>query len=206
MSNLSKTIFSLLGVSLISACSNNYHPVPQHMSIETNSSISVTAGISQTMVRSKDASYLLCTQPMADAAYDQGSGSNFSIGLVNTSSDQISDQSDSNEVEMAGRTPAVLIAREMFFRACEFSGNYGLTKDEALKLYQQTLVIIGGVWSTEAANTKVTIGDSVQSNNASTLQGSSTNSISSSDTASSNVTKLAAGLKATSDDSDDSDE
>jgi hypothetical protein len=52
----------------------------------------------------------------------------------------------------------------------------------------------------------VTIGDSVQSNNASTLQGSSTNSISSSDTASSNVTKLAAGLKATSDDSDDSDE
>ncbi len=161
-------IFSVRGVLavfvvvLFSACTSNYKPIPEHMKIETDSSIAVTAGISQTFVRSKNSNYLLCTQAMADAAYDQGNGADISYAFINTSSDQISGQDDANEVEMAGRTPAVLMAREMFFRACEFSGNFHLTKQEALTLYHMTLQTIGNVWATEAKNTTVNIGDSVK--------------------------------------------
>ena len=110
---------------------------------------------------------------MADAAFDAGSGGDISYGVINTSGDQIADQSNSNEVEMAGRTPAVLMAREMFYRACEFSGNFDLNKEEAIDLYQQTLQLIGAVWTVEAGNTNVSIGEKIQSTNATELQSNS---------------------------------
>ena len=153
----------VLGIVLVlRACGSNYQPVPEHFKIEAESSIAVTAGIAQTFIRSKTSNYLLCTQSMPDAAYDQGDDADISYSLIDASSDQISGQDDSNEVEMAGRTPALLMAREMFYRACEFSGNYDLNKQEALNLYQATLKTIGNVWATEAQNTTITIGDSVK--------------------------------------------
>jgi hypothetical protein len=156
-------VSAVLVISLaLFACGSNYQPVPEHFKIEAESSIAVTAGIAQTFIRSKASNYLLCTQSMPDAAYDQGDDADISYSLVDASSDQISGQDDSNEVEMAGRTPALLIAREMFYRACEFSGNYNLNKQEALSLYQTTLKTIGNVWATEAQNTTITIGDSVK--------------------------------------------
>ncbi len=99
---------------------------------------------------------------MPDVAYDKGDDADINYSFINTSSDQISAQDNSDEVEMAGRTPAILMAREMFYRTCEFSTNFGLNKQEALSLYQQTLKIIGSVWATEAQNTTVTVGDTIQ--------------------------------------------
>ena len=149
----------VLGIVLVlRACGSNYQPVPEHFKIEAESSIAVTAGIAQTFIRSN----LLCTQSMPDAAYDQGDDADISYSLIDASSDQISGQDDSNEIEMTGRTPVLLMAREMFYRACEFSGNYDLNKQEALNLYQATLKTIGNVWATEAQNTTITIGDSVK--------------------------------------------
>ena len=153
----------VLGIVLVlRACGSNYQPVPEHFKIEAESSIAVTAGIAQTFIRSKTSNYLLCTQSMPDAAYDQGDDADISYSLIDASSDQISGQDDSNEIEMTKRTPVLLMAREMFYRACEFSGNYDLNKQEALNLYQATLKTIGNVWATEAQNTTITIGDSVK--------------------------------------------
>ncbi len=154
------TIFLL--AALTSACSTIEKPSPKRFTIDADSSISVTAGTSQTFVRSQSAKYLLCSQPMPDVAYDKGDDADINYSFINTSSDQISAQDNSDEVEMAGRTPAILMAREMFYRTCEFSTNFGLNKQEALSLYQQTLKIIGSVWATEAQNTTVTVGDTIQ--------------------------------------------
>ena len=68
---------------------------------------------------------------------------------------------DSTEAEMAGRTPAVLIAREMFYRACEFSTNFGLSQDQATQVYLKTLDAVSQGWAIEAGQTTVTIGDTV---------------------------------------------
>lgn len=154
------TIFLL--AALTSACSTIEKPSPKRFTIDADSSISVTAGTSQTFVRSQSAKYLLCSQPMPDVAYDKGDDADINYSFINTSSDQISAQDNSDEVEMAGRTPAILMAREMFYRTCEFSTNFGLNKQEALSLYQQTLKIVGSVWATEAQNTTVTVGDTIQ--------------------------------------------
>jgi hypothetical protein len=147
---------------LTSACSTIEAPSPETFNITANSSISVTAGTSQTFVRSQSANYQLCSQPMPDVAYDKGDDADINYSFINTSSDQVSAQDNSDEVEMAGRTPAILMAREMFYRTCEFSTNFGLNKQEALSLYQQTLKTIGNVWASEAQNTTVTVGDTIQ--------------------------------------------
>ncbi len=147
---------------LASACSTIEKPSPKTFNITADSSISVTAGTSQTFVRSQSANYQLCSQPMPDVAYDKGDDADINYSFINTSSDQISAQDNSDEVEMAGRTPAILMAREMFYRTCEFSTNFGLNKQEALSLYQQTLKTIGNVWASEAQNTTVTVGDTIQ--------------------------------------------
>jgi predicted lipoprotein with Yx(FWY)xxD motif len=147
---------------LTSACSTIEAPSPETFNITANSSISVTAGTSQTFVRSQSANYQLCSQPMPDVAYDKGDDADINYSFINTSSDQVSAQDNSDEVEMAGRTPAILMAREIFYRTCEFSTNFGLNKQEALSLYQQTLTTVGNVWASEAQNTTVTVGDTIQ--------------------------------------------
>lgn len=157
-----KYIAIVILTSLASACSSIEKPSPKRFNIDPDSSISVTAGTSQTFVRSKSASYRLCSQPMPDVAYDKGDDADINYSFINTSSDQISAQDNSDEIEMAGRTPAILMAREIFYRTCEFSTNFGLNKQEAISLYQQTLKTIGDVWASEAQNTTVSVGDTIQ--------------------------------------------
>ena len=104
---------------------------------------------------------------------------------------------------MAGRTPSVLMAREMFFRACEFSANFDLNKQEALTLYNQTLKTIGDAWATEAQNTTITVGDSIKDANGITISDSGSQMVSSA-----NSPQLLQSSQKTSsdDDSDDSDD
>jgi len=83
---------------------------------------------------------------------------------------------------MAGRTPAVLMTRELFYRACEFSLNFGLTKQEALDLYNKTLDAVTQVWATEAGNTTVTVGDTVQTTSGVTIQATTTGEVSATET------------------------
>ena len=163
---------------LTSACSSIEAPSPETFNITANSSISVTAGTSQTFVRSQSANYKLCSQPMPDVAYDKGDDADINYSFINTSSDQVSAQDNSDEVEMAGRTPAILMAREMFYRTCEFSTNFGLNKQEALSLYQQTLKTIGNVWASEAQNTTVTVGDTIQDTSGLVVNATDTQAIS----------------------------
>lgn len=85
-----------------------------------------------------------------------------SIALIKFGGDDSGgDSQNSSEVEMAGRTPTVLIARELFYRACEFSFNFKLDKTEATAIYNKTLDIIKEGWLKEAGQTTVTVGDKV---------------------------------------------
>lgn len=102
--------------------------------------MSTTSSLSHVFVRDGSSSYITCTQPSPDAAFDQSETADISISLISVGeSDAAGEEENSAEVEMAGRTPAVLMTRELFYRACEFSMNYKLSKEEALSLYTKTL-------------------------------------------------------------------
>jgi hypothetical protein len=121
----------------------------------------VTAGLSQTFFRSKQSGYRICSQPMPDAAFDQSEGGSINVSMVGMGSEGGTEGEGSTNVEMAGRTPAVLMAREMFYRACEFSTNFGLSEEKATQLYLKTLDTVSQGWAIEAGQTTVTIGDTV---------------------------------------------
>ena len=152
---------SALLMNLVLGCASTAVLVPSQLYLEKDSMTAVTAGLSQTFFRSKQSGYRICSQPMPDAAFDQSEGGSVSVSMIGTGSESGSEDEGSTDAEMAGRTPAVLIAREMFYRACEFSTNFDLSEDQATQLYLKTLDAVSQGWAIEAGQTTVTIGDTV---------------------------------------------
>ena len=188
-------------------CTDIYEPTPKITKIESAWMISDTASLSSTLVRTPKSDIVTCSEPQPDAAFNQGESADVNVSLISVGggSDSSNDgQSESSEeTELAGRTPAVLMSRELFFRACEFSQNYKLSKDEALDLYNKTLEIVDKNWAVEAGQTTVTIGDTITTTQGATV--SSTVSQTQSQTGtSSNTTSEAGSGTATESTSEDS--
>ena len=153
-------------IILLSGCASDKQLAPSHLEINRNSLVEVTgstAGLSQTYFVRKDSGYWVCNQPMPDAAFDQTKDKSFNFSVIGRNSEGGNDASGSVNAEMEGRTPGVLIAREMFYRACEFTSNSDLSKDQAMEVYLKTLDAVSQGWAIEAGNTSVTVGDSIVS-------------------------------------------
>ena len=175
---------------MIASCADIYEPKPRTSDLREKTVLSSTASLSHMVVRGPKTDLITCTQPSPDAAFDQGEAADVALTLISLGGDdQGGEEESSSEVEMAGRTPAVLMARELFYRACEFSENYKLSKDEALTLFTKTLDSVTQVWATEAGNTTVTIGDTVTTTATTNLQSTNTGSITSTDTKSDTSTE-----------------
>ena len=146
-------------LALVAACTPPTEPPKAQVTPITGETvITATSSLSQSYILDKMGTKVVCAQPAPDAAYDQSEGGDFSIALINTGSDDGGVSEASEDIELAGRTPSVLITRELFFRVCEFSNNFDLTKEEALNLFKQTLTTVQTNWAVEAKNTTVTIG------------------------------------------------
>ncbi len=149
-------------MALLSGCALIESPEPTQSTLSNNHILTTTSGQGQIYVMTRDNNHYLCSLPQPDSAFDQKDGGNVDVSLISTSGDKsATTDEDSEEVELAGRTPAVLMTRELFFRACEFSSNYQLTKDEAKALYMKTLDGVLSNWAIEAGQTTVKIGDTV---------------------------------------------
>lgn len=193
-------VFAVASILALTACTEIYEPTPKVTTVHDTWIISGTAALSDTFVRSPDSKTYWCTEPPPDSAFNQGDSADFNISIISvggggdSSSDGVSESSE--ETELAGRTPSLLISRELFFRACEFSHNFNLSKEEALTLYNKTLDIVDKNWATEAAQTTVTIGDTVTTTQGATV--SATTSQTESQTGTSSTTTSETGTESTS--------
>ena len=157
-------IFVIIYTSF-TACAN-YEPLPTVTQLEKDWFVSNTAAVTNTLIRSPETRKIICMSPAPDVAFIQNEGTGLTLSLLNVSVDShntpkeyIANSESSSEEELAGRTPAVLLTRELLYRTCEFSQNHQLTKAEALKLYQETLDIVAKNWTIEAQKTQVTVSD-----------------------------------------------
>jgi hypothetical protein len=149
----------LLALSL-AGCTDLYEPKPVSTALPGGTILSSPASMSQTFYTNGSEQPFFCTEPPPDAAFGQSSSSDISLSLVSVGGSDSGDEAESSaEVEMVGRTPAVLLAREMFFRTCELSRNFDLSKDEALNLFRETLAVVGEGWKVEGANTTVKVSE-----------------------------------------------
>lgn len=166
MHKLSSTITFAVIIILLSGCASEPQLAPSHLEINRNSVVDITgstAGLSQTYFVKKESGYWVCNQPMPDAAFDQSKDKSFNFSVIGRNSEGGNDAAGSVNAEMVGRTPGVLMAREMFYRACEFTSNSDLSKDQAMEVYLKTLDAVSQGWAIEAGNTSVTVGDSIVS-------------------------------------------
>ncbi|MBX7540392.1 hypothetical protein [Qipengyuania sphaerica] len=127
-----------LSVTLGACASVADEPAPHVIPIAAEHVISTTASLSNTLVLDRQTQFVTCTAPPPDASFSQGEQASVSA-IITGSNDQANLGEDSEETGLTGRSPALLLAREMFFRACEFSRNYQLSKDEALQVYLKTM-------------------------------------------------------------------
>ncbi len=141
----------------------NYNPAPDVTEVGDTHYISTTAD--QRSIVSVPAGIpmrRICAEPSPDAAVSVSDGGSLGVQLVSLGGnvDRSGGAEDATqETELTGRTPALLISRELLYRACELNINHPLSTQQALQLHHQTLAIIAKVWQTEAANTTVTIGE-----------------------------------------------
>lgn len=161
LKNISLVILALS----LSGCSSAFEPTIKSLDVTGDRVLSSLPSLTQTTITNAKATLRTCLGRGSDATFSQSDTSDISISLISTGTSSNSDSDgnaeSSGETEMSGRTPGVLMAREMFFRACEFSNNYQLSKDEALKLYLQTLSSVSEGWKAEIQKTTITLGETV---------------------------------------------
>lgn len=161
-----RLVVAFAAMLLAAGCSSLYEPKPVEMQLDGPKLISNTASVKNTFVMEGDSTLIVCAEPSPDAAFSQDTDLDITISLIAT--DKGGDDDDgSEESEMAGRSPSVLLARELLYRLCEFSRNYHVEKDTAIELYKQNLAIIREIGGKESEHTSVKIGDAVT--NAETL-------------------------------------
>ena len=153
----------------ISGCSSDFSPFLTQYSMPQEGIMYSAPSIDTALIQHPDNLKRVCMGRGADAAVETSKNSNFSLSFVSTGNGNDSEgtslQDNTGEEEMTGRTPAVLIARELFYRACEFSTNFRLTKEEAVKIYESTLKTVEKGWVGETKKTTVTIGDTLTNKN-----------------------------------------
>jgi len=148
----------------IGGCSPLLQPSPVIQKLQNDTIVSTTSDLSMTKILQNNSQMYSCTSPPPDTAFSQIDDSSVSFSILGRA-ETGGNEEGSASTELIGRTPAVLLSRELFFRACEFSKNQNLTKEEAKKVFSDTLSLIGQGWLAEAQNTTVTIGDTLANSN-----------------------------------------
>jgi hypothetical protein len=153
---------SIIAVACLTAgCSYLYEPKPVVSKLESQEILSHTASVKNTFVFDRESPLIFCAEPPPDAAFTQTMDIDFSFALVGSGGDSGDEREESAEMEMDGRTPPIMLARELLYRLCEFSKNHQIDTATAIDLYKQNLDIIKGVADKTAENTTLTIGETL---------------------------------------------
>jgi hypothetical protein len=115
------------------------------------------SAISVGVLERKGGTARLCLQGSPDTSFDQTSDLNLSASLANFGGGGESEGEGSEEVEMAGRTPALLFAREVFYRTCEAALSSNASPEEWRVMFAAALQASAEVMKLETQNTKVQI-------------------------------------------------
>jgi len=156
-----KSIIVFAAALSLSACGGFTHKAEIEKFPESGvifSSPSVKTSLIQDPQRLKK----ICMGRGADAVFEESESGDLSISMIsvgNSEGDKIGEQDQAGEQEMTGRTPAVLMARELFYRACELTINEQLKEKDALELFYAVLKVVKDGWIQEGKNTSIKIGE-----------------------------------------------
>ena len=129
----------ILSALVLTACSHSSPHFIDTGALGQGISLTTTPDDNQVIyVRAAESTARYCAETNIDYAATSSGGLSASFGL-NGVQDSVGDQSSTSAVNFGGRDPAVLIARELMFRACEFNSNMNSNDRMALTVYAGTL-------------------------------------------------------------------
>jgi hypothetical protein len=147
-------IFSIAGCSSSTPVSKVINMRSDKVALVSNSA-ETTSSLYQSAINK---SYY-CSSNAPDSTFSTSKDFDFSVSLLNFgggSPEKEHSGSSSSGAEMLGRSPAVLAARDIMYRACELIGNLNLTPEQATVVYTDSLKIAASILKTEAATTTIT--------------------------------------------------
>lgn len=80
-----------------------------------------------------------CRSPSPDVVVGSSTAFNESMPLKLLGSEQAAGNTQFDTAMLGGRSPTVLISREILFRGCELASNYPLTTEQVLALFRDSL-------------------------------------------------------------------
>jgi hypothetical protein len=102
---------------------------------------STTADMQSSFMKNVNSGEHFCDSRASDVADTESVGIGIS-GSMTGEKAGVSDSASSGAVALGGRSPNVLITREVMYRTCEMVMNLTLDKEEALDLYIKTLDLV----------------------------------------------------------------
>lgn len=161
-------VFAVIAI-FITGC-DKWEPVERLTSTGPTTVIASNASVDASVVFVDPSQGITCRGRGADAVFAESNSmtSVISITKTNSNSDNSGLSSGVGETEMSGRTPGILFSRELFFRTCEFSGNYKLSYQDAAALFAQASDAAVEVIKAEIANTQIQITDGIAIQNGAT--------------------------------------
>jgi hypothetical protein len=91
-----------------------------------------------------------CKGPGPDFSVTASNGVNFGASVPLASGASVGSSSGRGALDLGGRSPAVLLAREMFYRTCELIVNIHADKTTAIALYKSTMDAVERIAALEA--------------------------------------------------------
>ena len=160
-----KIIFAFL-IMIGSGCSEAPRSVITKLKPSEKAMVTTSAETSTSLVRDSANGIYYCAPLPPDATYTESSSEGLSLAFLNFGGNDPGDENLSEENsgdEMIGRTPALLTAREILYRACELSGNHKLSSAQAIKLFEKSMKTAANLVSQEVESTTISISTSMTS-------------------------------------------
>ena len=155
-----KTICAAAIILPIVGCSS---PTPNSKVIDMSSDkvaiVSNSAETTSALYQSTSNRSHYCSPNAPDSTFSVAENANFSLSFLNFGGGTPEAEeagSSSSGTEMLGRSPAVLAARDIMYRACELIGNLDLTKEQAIAVYTDSLKMAASIIQAEVAKTTIT--------------------------------------------------
>lgn len=126
---------ALVGLLMTTGCTVA-PPEPAVRDVGPISSISNTSDVQTTIIKKHGDPERYCAARQSDVADTRSVGGSIAVSGAATGSEGISEGSSQGALALGGRSPAVLIVREMMYRACELSLNLNADNDETMEIYK----------------------------------------------------------------------
>ncbi len=113
--------------------------------------ISNTSDTQMTFIKQHGNLERYCAARESDVADTSSSGVSFGAGTIGDTAN-ISDGSSQGALSLGGRDPAVLIVRELMYRACELTMNLNTNKDDTINIYMKFMSIMKDIATSQQGN------------------------------------------------------